>query len=94
MVEGLSNVQQLEIPFEEEVGKKYPIMKGDLDGKIIIQVPKDMTHFSVQNLQKAIESNEQFLDWKNKGVIIVTENIKFFRCHRIRKAELDKLKNA
>jgi len=82
-VEPISDEKQLDIPFNEE--KKHSIITHELDNVMIVSVSPDMTHGAVQQLQECFPE-----EWKDRKVLVVTDNIKFLRCKRIRQKDFEK----
>jgi pantothenate kinase type III len=83
-VEPISSEEQLEILFDENI--KHQIVKQELDNVIVVSVPSSMTHNSAQQLMEKFP-----IEWKDRPVMIITDNIKFFRCKRIRTKDHIKL---
>ena len=69
---------QLDNPFPKE----GVVIRGELKDKIIVSVPIDMTHSSVQDLLTAAPK-----EWLSK-LIITTHNVKFMRVKEVKKGEV------
>jgi len=83
-IEPISSEEQLEIPFDENI--KHQIVKQELDNAIVISVPASMSYSNVQQLMEKFP-----IEWKDRPIMVVTYNIKFFRCKRIRTKDYTKL---
>jgi hypothetical protein len=85
-VEPILDEKQLEIPFDTD--KKHSVVKFELDNAIIVTVPSSMTHGAVNQLQECFPE-----EWKDRNILVITDNIKFLRCKRIRQKDFKKMYN-